>query len=74
MFLKILEKLGRKKVKEEDDNTVGGGALGPVAAAGNTQGDFYAPGDFRIPFALGGVQTRRGSIKSKRKKRRKNKK
>jgi hypothetical protein len=64
----------RKKVKEEDDNTVGGGALGPVAAAGNTQGDFYAPGDFRIPFALGGVQTRRGSIKPKRKKRRKNKK
>ena len=64
----------RKKVKEEDDNTVGGGALGPVAAAGNTQGDFYAPGDFRRPFALGAVQTRRGGIKPKRKKRRKSKK
>ena len=34
----------RKKVKEEDDNTVGGGALGPVAAAGNTQGDFMPRG------------------------------
>ena len=65
---------GRKKVKEEDDNSVGGGTLGPVAAAGNTQGDFYAHGDFRMPFALGAIQTRKGAIKPKRKKRRKNKK
>ena len=65
---------GRKKVKDEDENSVGGGALGPAAAVGHTQGDFYAPGDYRKPFALGVVQTRRGAIKPKRKKRRKNKK
>ena len=65
---------GRKKVKDEDENSVGGGTLGPAAAVGHTQGDFYAPGDYRKPFALGAVQTRRGAIKPKRKKRRKNKK
>ena len=54
-----LKKLGRKKVKSEDENTVGGGALGGGAAIGNTQGDFYAPGDARMPTALGGkIQTR----------------
>ena len=65
---------GRKKVKDEDENSVGGGVLGPAAAVGHTQGDFYAPGDYRKPFALGAIQTRRGAIKPKRKKRRKNKK
>ena len=67
------KKEGRKKVKEEDDNSVGGGALGPAAAIGNTQGDFYAPGDARIPKALGAVQTRSGSISKRRRKRRKKK-
>ena len=67
--------------KEEDENSVGGGALGSAAAAGlgmtvsGTPGsDVYAPGDFRKPFALGAIQTRRGAIKPKRKKRRKSKK
>ena len=77
--------LGRKKVKDEDENTVGGGALGPAAAAGNTQGDFYATGDARIPTVLGGkIQKRnfpaltmnlsKGSVFSGKRKRRKNKK
>ena len=81
--------LGRKKVKDEDENTVGGGALGSAAAAGNTQGDFYATGDARIPTVLGGKIQRRnppaltmnlskGSVfsgnVSTKKKRRKNKK
>lgn len=80
--------LGRKKVKDEDENTVGG-ALGSAAGAGNTQGDFYATGDARIPSVLGGKIQRRnlpalamnlakgsvfsGNISTK-KKRRKNKK
>ena len=66
--------------KEEDENTVGGGVLGPTAAAGygmtvsGTPGtDAYAPGDFRKPKALGAIQTRLGSI-GKNKKRRKRKK
>ena len=83
------KKLGRKKIKDEDENTVGGGALGSAAAAGNTQGDFYATGDARIPTVLGGKIQRRnfpalsmnlgkGSVFSgnvaTKKKRRKNKK
>ena len=60
-----------KKIHDEDDNTVGGGALGPAAAIGNTQGDFYAPGDYRRPKALGAVQTRRGTIGKRRKKKNK---
>ena len=71
-FIKKLKEKKNKKAKEEDDNTVGGGALGPVAAAGNTQGDFYAPGDYRKPKILGAVQTRRGVVGKRRK--RKNKK
>lgn len=81
--------LGRKKVKDEDENTVGGGALGSAAAVGNTQGDFYATGDARVPTVLGGKIQRRnppaltmnlskGSVfsgnVSTKKKRRKNKK
>ena len=74
------KKEGRKKVKEEDDNTVGGGALGPAAAAGNTQGDFYAKGDFRVPKMLGSVIQKRTPPElvatkiSGKKKRRKSKK
>lgn len=69
-----------KKIHDEDENTVGGGALGPTAAAGygttvtGTPGtDAYAPGDYRIPKALGVIQTRNGAIKRKRRKK-KNKK
>ena len=61
-----------KTIHDEDDNTVGGGALGPAAAVGHSQsGDWYAPGDYRRPFALGAIQTRRGSIKRRKKKKKK---
>ena len=68
--------------KEEDENTVGGGALGPTAAAGygntvsGTPGtDAYAPGDYRKPIALGAMYSRFGKVDKKRKTRkRKNKK
>tara|TARA_R110002012_G_scaffold148922_5_gene307892 strand:+ start:3451 stop:3723 length:273 start_codon:yes stop_codon:yes gene_type:complete len=69
-----IDKKNKKKVKEEDENTVGGGALGPAAAVGHNalkNTDFYATGDFRKPKALGAIQTRKGTIG---KKRRKNKK
>lgn len=65
-----------KKFHSEDENTVGGGALGPAAAVGHnalTNTDWYAPGDYRIPAALG-VYSRRGKVKPRKKKaRRKNK-
>ena len=70
-------KYDRKKIskpKEEDDSSYAGGALGPAAAAGNTQGDFYAPGDFRIPKVLGAIQTRRGPIGGKKRRKKKKKK
>ena len=60
--------------KEEDDNTVGGGALGPAAAVGHRQGDFYATGDYRVPKALGAIQTRSGTIGGTNKRRKKKKK
>ena len=62
-------------IHDEDENTVCGGALGPAAAVGQTQsGDWYAPGDYRKPFALGAVYSRHGKVgKSKKKKTRKNK-
>lgn len=75
-FLNLYEK--KKKVKEEDemsaagDSSYSGGALGPNAGI-NTQGDFYAPGDYRKPFALGAVQTRRGTVKKRRRKNKKKK-
>jgi hypothetical protein len=59
---------------EDEGNTVGGGALGPAAAVGHSQsGDWYAPGDYRVPKALGGIQTRRGTISRKRRKKKKKK-
>lgn len=51
----------------QEDSSVGGGALGPAAAVGhggdvgNT--DFYAPGDARIPVALGAKKTKKGKPK-----------
>jgi len=64
-----------KKVHDEDEgNTVGGGALGPAAAVGHSQsGDWYAPGDYRVPKALGAIQTRNGAIGRKRRKKKKKK-
>jgi len=71
---------GRKKIGEEDENTVGGGALGPTAAAGygttvsGTPGtDAYAPGDFRRPTALGATYSRNGKVGKKKRKTRKSK-
>jgi hypothetical protein len=59
---------------EDEGNTVGGGALGPAAAVGHSQsGDWYAPGDYRVPKALGGIQTRRGTLSRKRRKKKKKK-
>lgn len=69
-FKKTLNK--KKKTKDEDENTVGGGALGANAISKPqtlTNTDFYAPGDYRRPFALGAVQTRKGTIGKKRRKR-----
>lgn len=60
--------------EDEEGNTVGGGALGPAAAVGHSQsGDWYAPGDYRVPKILGGIQTRRGTIGRKRRKKKKKK-
>lgn len=72
-FKKILKK---KKPAEEDDNTVGGGALGPAAAVGHselTATDWYAPGDYRRPTALGATYSRRGKVGNKKSKTRKRK-
>jgi len=66
-----------KKAQSEDENTVGGGALGPAAAVGHnslTNTDWYAPGDYRIPLGRG-TYSRRGKVgSSKKKQRRKGKK
>ena len=63
--------------KEEDENTTGGGALGPAAATGlgqtvsGTPGtDAYAPGDARVPKALG-AYSRMGPIGKRRKRKKK---
>ena len=42
--------------------------MGSNAGNNPIAGDWYAPGDYRVPKALGSVQTRRGTI-GKRKKR-----
>jgi len=68
-----------KKVHDEDENVAGGAgsAFGPSAGEGHggiSNTDWYAPGDARVPKALG-VYSRRGKVKTKKKKtRRKNKK
>ena len=64
-------------IHDEDENTVGGGALGPAAAVGHselTATDWYAPDDYRRSTALGATYSRRGKVgKSKKKKTRKRK-
>ena len=66
-----------KTIHDEDENTVGGGALGPAAAVGHselTATDWSAPGDYRRPTALGATYSRRGKVgKGKKKKTRKSK-
>jgi len=69
----------------EEDNVAGGAnsVFGPAVASGGgiydpnagrfTSNDsIYAPGDSRVPKALGGVQRRAGISKRKRRKRKKN--
>jgi len=63
--------------KEFHENTAGT-AFGPAASfslgAGAPSGDWYAPGDSRLPKVLGSkVQTRFGAINTKRRKKRKKK-
>lgn len=57
---------------DEDENTVGGGVLGSNALStkiGIENGDIYAPEDNRIPNSIfSGYLTRRGLVKSKKKK------
>lgn len=60
----------------EEENVAGGAssAFGPGVQATATQfsGDTYAPGDARVPKSLyGGIVTRRGLIKSRKKRKKK---
>ena len=81
LFEKAFKKsLKKKKTPEEDENTVGGGVLGPTAAAGygttvsGTPGiDKYAEGDYRKPVALGAMYSRKGKVGKKKRKTRKSK-
>lgn len=71
----LFEKKFKKKL-EEDENTVGGGALGPAAAIGHselTATDWYAPGEYRRQKALGATYSRKGVVSTKRRKKKKKK-
>jgi len=59
MFLKVLS---------EDNFAGSGGVFGTTTPGDTFSSDFYAPGDARLPHALGGKK-----VKSKKKKRKKNK-
>ena len=70
-----LEKIILDVLKEE--NTAGDVLGSPAAGTSQFSGDTYAPGDARIPYSVyGGVMSRRGLIKGrkKRKKRKRKKK
>ena len=65
------ERIFLKMLKEE--MTAGaGGALGGGSSYNPpgdiSSGDTYAPGDARLPKALGAVQTRKGTVNKKKKK------
>ena len=65
-----------KKVLAEAMTAGAGGALGPNAGGNfapnaSTSTDSYAPGDARVPKALGKVQSRLVSTKKKKKKKKK---
>ena len=69
-----LEKLIKQVLEEENIAGGAGSAFGPGVQATATQfsGDTYAPGDARVPKSLyGGIVTRRGLIKSRKKRKRK---
>ena len=56
------------KLLDEDGNVAGpGGALGTWTSS-QFSGDFYAPGDSRMPKELGAVQRRNKKKKRKKKK------
>jgi hypothetical protein len=55
-------------------NTVGGVLGAPAAGTSQFSGDTYATGDTRIPYSIygkGGVMTRKGLIKGKKKRKKK---
>ncbi len=59
-----------------NEENVAGDALGaPAGGTSQFSGDFYAPGDTRIPYSVyGGVMTRKGLIKRRKKRKKKRKK
>lgn len=65
-----LEQLINQVLEEENVAGGAGSAFGPGVQATATQfsGDTYAPGDARVPKSLyGGIVTRRGLIKGRKK-------
>jgi hypothetical protein len=65
----------KKIVLDVLDEMTAASVLGsPAGGTSQFSGDTYAPGDARIPYSIygkGGVMTRKGLIKSKRKRKRK---
>jgi len=67
------------KLIKEDMSAGAGGAFGDGPSTHNvysppndiSSGDTYAPGDARLPKALGAVQTRKGTAGKKKKKKKK---
>lgn len=69
-----LENLINQVIEEENIAGGAGSAFGPGVQATATQfsGDTYAPGDARVPKNLyGGIVTRRGLIKNRKKRKKK---
>lgn len=61
----------------EEENTAAGALGEPAGGTSQFSGDFYAPGDTRIPYPFygkGGVMTRRGLIKGRKKRKKKKRK
>jgi hypothetical protein len=69
-----LEKIILDVLEEEN---ISGGVLGaPAGGTSQFSGDFYAPGDTRIPYSVygGGTMTRGGLIKRRKKRKKKKRK
>lgn len=70
-----LEKIILDVLNEEN---IAGDVLGaPAGGTSQFSGDFYAPGDSRIPYSIygkGGVMTRKGLIKGRKKRKKKKRK
>jgi len=57
-----------------EENTAAGALGAPAGGTSQFSGDTYAPGDARIPYSIygkGGVMTRGGLIKGKKKRKKK---